>query len=447
MQSSFHSTGGKPTVLRPDVDVVLSLKNSVYKSVMFDCFVRLGSKKNDQNNDAEKESARDALWVLRGRSKVGDRPARFFKPESRYASRSFVEVDESAALESEFPRFFLRSRFVVFCFASAFTVRFIMPTSANTSLEITADIYRRMESAKRWLISDGTDDDPTSESQRPRKSKPPPAHAPLEAASSKKRKSLKRTPESLPFLGNVDENVADIIAGEELRAKRRNADGPRSNPLDQSWQPDEVVNFFRGLYVHGALHRMQTEAYIFDSRPCLISSRCSLSKKGWNEWTKVSTMVKTRSNQNVKLYAVKLEKKFPELRDFFSKQGNAVQATKRARTGDVDVPGSMSHNDPAMIAASVMGSMKYQATNMSTKPKVVICLGDYVIDTEAAPSLLKPSIDRKRPAETLPDCFDPSIRPSIPTNNQQIYIPGNNVYARWMNKEDPGSYGTVESCR
>jgi hypothetical protein len=73
---------------------------------MFDCFVRLGGKKNNQNNDAEKESARDALWVLRSRSKVGDRPARFFKPESRYASRSFVEVDESAALESEFPRFF-----------------------------------------------------------------------------------------------------------------------------------------------------------------------------------------------------------------------------------------------------------------------------------------------------------------------------------------------------
>ena len=121
MQSSFHSTGGKPTVLQPDVDVVLSLKNSVYKSVMFDCFVRLGGKKNNQNNDAEKESARDALWVLRSRSKVGDRPARFFKPESRYASRSFVEVDESAALESEFPRFFS-----VF-FASAFTVRFIMP--------------------------------------------------------------------------------------------------------------------------------------------------------------------------------------------------------------------------------------------------------------------------------------------------------------------------------
>jgi hypothetical protein len=139
----------------------------------------------------------------------------------------------------------------------------MMPTRAssfpNDSLEITADIYRRMESAKRWLKSDGTDDDSTSESQRPEKSKPLP-QAPLEASSSKKRKALKRTPDSLPFLGNVDENVADIIAGEELRAKRRNAGSPGSNPLDQSWQPDEVVNFFRGLYVHGELPRIQTEA-------------------------------------------------------------------------------------------------------------------------------------------------------------------------------------------
>ena len=190
---------------------------------------------------------------------------------------------------------------------------------------------------------------------------------------------------------------------------------------------------------------MYPDRSVMHFRFASVSHIVLILKKGWNEWTKVSTMVKTRSYNNVKLYAMKLEKKFPELRDFFSKQGNAVQVTKRARTGDVDVPGSMSHNDPAMIAASVMGSMKHQATNMPTKPKVVICLGDYVIDTEASPSLLKPSIDRKRPAETLPDCFDPSIRPTIPTNNQQIYIPGNNVYARWMNKEDPGSYGTVES--
>ncbi|KAL3810912.1 hypothetical protein ACHAXA_008762 [Cyclostephanos tholiformis] len=390
MQSTFHSMGGKPTVLQPDVDVVLSLKNSLYKSVMFDCFVRLGGKNTNHNNDAEKETAREALRVFKARSRSGDgRAVRFFKPESRYASRSFVEVDEAAALE-----------------------------------KITADIYRRMESAKRWLKSDGTDDDSISENHRPKKTRPPP-QAPLET-STKKRKVLKRTPESLPFLSNVNQDIADIIAGEELRAKRKSLDGPTSNRKDQcsDWQPNEVVNFFRGLYVHG-----------------------------WDDWKKVSTMVKTRDYQGVKLYAIKLDRRFPELRIFFSKQGDAVQKAMRARSSDVEVSGSMSgdqnnmvdnRSDPAIIAASANGSMKYQP-KMSTRPKVVICLGNYIIDTVAEPSSLRPSIDRKRHTETLPDTFDPSIRPAIPTNNQQIYIPGNNVYARWMNKDDPGSYGTVES--
>jgi len=102
------------------------------------------------------------------------------------------------------------------------------------------------------------------------------------------------------------------------------------------------------------------------------------------------------------------------------------------------------NNDPAMIAASVMGAMKHSPeVKRPTKPKVVICLGDYIIDTELEPSLIIPSNSRKRPADTLPDYFDPSVRPSVPTNCQQIYIPGNKVYARWLNKDDPGSYGTV----
>jgi hypothetical protein len=160
-------------------------------------------------------------------------------------------------------------------------------------------------------------------------------------------------------------------------------------------------------------------------------------------------MVKTRDDQNVKLYAMKLDKKFPELRNFFSERG--AQKAVKARSSGVGVPRSTSanqnnnrvqnRNDPEIIAASAIGSMKYRTTT-STRPRVVICLGSYMIDTEAEPSSLRPSIDRKRFAETLPDNFDPSIRPTIPTNNQQIYIPGNKVYARWMNKDDPGSYGT-----
>jgi hypothetical protein len=126
MQASFTSMGGRPTALRPDVDVVLSLKNSLYKSVMFDCFVRLGGKDTHQNNDAEKETAREALRVFGARCSGaehrigaaggGGEVVRFFKPESRYASRSFVEVDEAAALESECQ--FLTSLFTSFLSSS-----------------------------------------------------------------------------------------------------------------------------------------------------------------------------------------------------------------------------------------------------------------------------------------------------------------------------------------
>jgi len=426
---TFQSKGTE-TQLRPDIDVILSLKNPVYKAVMIGYFQRLGSKKtNNKSNEAEKEIAREALQLFKNR-KRGEQ-TRFFKPESRYSSKSYLEVDETEALE-----------------------------------KITADIYRRMESAKRWMTPENTADDddstrknpppqdpgtsqqkeiPTFEDETGKKlpipaatntshpplniptqqttsTKPPP---PKSAKKNKKRKLLKKVPQSLPFLSNT--NVADIIVEEELRAKKTVDSSKDQSPNDQIWQHEEVINFFRALYVHG-----------------------------WGEWKKVSKMVKTRNNQHIKSYAMKLEKKFPELRKFFSsKQVHKMQEkhgvkVKRYGSGSAKSTGGMankrmvaSQNDPAMIAASVMGTMKHMAAaKRPTKPKVVICLGDHIIDTEAEPSLIQPSNSRKRSADTLPDYFDPSVRPSIPTNSQQIYIPGNKVHARWLNKDDPGSYGT-----
>jgi hypothetical protein len=101
-----------------------------------------------------------------------------------------------------------------------------------------------MESAKAWLIG-GNDDDYADHRAKLRRNLKPAPQAPLDVISSKKRKNEGKTPESLPFLNNVE--VADIIATEEQRAKRRKVEKP-DDP--QSWQPDEVVNFFRGLHVH-----------------------------------------------------------------------------------------------------------------------------------------------------------------------------------------------------
>mmetsp|Transcript_19912 Transcript_19912/g.41917 ORF Transcript_19912/g.41917 Transcript_19912/m.41917 type:complete len:557 (-) Transcript_19912:1366-3036(-) len=433
---TFHSKGGD-TQLRPNIDVILSLKDPVYKAVMMGYFQHLGGKSNSKKNEEEKEVAREVLELFKHR-KRGER-TRFFKPESRYSpTGAYVEVDESAAME-----------------------------------KITADIYRRMESANRWMVDASAGDVAQNNLQQPRNprgnphlstlpsfdretgkmipapavsaaafnipvqkekaSSPAPATKlpPLKSAknNNKKRKVLiKKVPQSLPFLTNTD--VADIIVEEELRAKKIAEEGlaGQSSPRDDVWQPNDVTNFFRGLYVHG-----------------------------WGEWNKISLVVKTRSNQEIKSYAMNLGKKWPQMRKFFnSKQVQKMQekhgvkvkryGSEAAKSSGSGSRGSTTNlvvaqqNHDALLAAVVMEKMKHQPPKK--KPKVVICLGDYIIDTEADPSLIQLSNERKRPADTLPDYFDPAVRPSVPTNRQQIYIPGNKVYARWLNKDDPGSYGT-----
>lgn len=162
-------------------------------------------------------------------------------------------------------------------------------------------------------------------------------------------------------------------------------------------------------------------------------------------------MIKTRSSKEVKAYATTLGRKFPLLRKFFGPVAVHMQAqpingkTKQAENDGVKVPidaasRRMTHhsNDSPMDdAASMINGMR------ATIPKAVICLGEYIIDTELDSPALQPSNTRRWHADTLPDYFDPSIRPSVPTNSRQLHFPGNKVYARWLNKDDPGSYGAV----
>lgn len=116
---------------------------------------------------------------------------------------------------------------------------------------------------------------------------------------------------------------------------------------------------------------------------------------------------------------------------------------KRNRTRNLNDTATV--KDATMLATDTMTSVTDTATSMSapTMPKVVICLGEFSIDTELYPSLMQTSSDRIWHMDTLPDYFDPSVRPSVPTSSKQIFIPGNKVFARWLNKDDPGSYGAV----
>ena len=96
----LERSSGETAQIRPDIDVVLSLKEEYYKGIMEGYFRKLGEKRPDYyNNDAEKEFANEALELFKNR-KVGDERVRFFKAEDR-SGKSHIEVDESAALESE----------------------------------------------------------------------------------------------------------------------------------------------------------------------------------------------------------------------------------------------------------------------------------------------------------------------------------------------------------
>lgn len=174
----------------------------------------------------------------------------------------------------------------------------------------------------------------------------------------------------------------------------------------------------------------------------------------------------TKKFKQVKEYAILLGRRSPVLRTFFSPMSVHMQALqlddrikqvekggvtlaiddefrKRNRTRNLNDVAT--EKDATMLATDTMKSVTGAATSMpaSTMPKVVICFGEFSIDTELHSSLIQTSSDRIWQTDTLPDYFDPSVRPSFPTNSKQIFIPGNKVFARWLNKDDPGSYGSV----
>ena len=136
----------------------------------------------------------------------------------------------------------------------------------------------------------------------------------------------------------------------------------------------------------------------------------------------------TDSSQNIMSYAMELAKKFPEVKEFFdSRQVQNMQERRGVnvkRYGDKGAKASggaakcavtsHAHDDPTIMAASVMGAMKHSsAMTKPMKPNILICIGDHIIDTKAEPSLIHPFNSRKWPSHTLPDYFDfdPSVKP------------------------------------
>lgn len=143
-----------------------------------------------------------------------------------------------------------------------------MLNAFKISPEITADIYRRMESSKRWMNEDSEDDsqrkspstlpqappEPSTKGTRTVGKRKLPVRVASTAAKSppSKKKKPSKAPQSLPFI--TDTNIVDIIVEEEARAQRKSDSSRSHSPNDQNWTLDEVIEFFRGVYCHGAFN-------------------------------------------------------------------------------------------------------------------------------------------------------------------------------------------------
>ena len=102
---------------RPNIDIILSLKDPFYRSVMTKFYQSLGTRITKGPKVREKKMANEALLLFKSRktTTLGGAlvdtaaaetakmiPVRFFKPVSRYeVNGTFVEVDEKAALKSK----------------------------------------------------------------------------------------------------------------------------------------------------------------------------------------------------------------------------------------------------------------------------------------------------------------------------------------------------------
>lgn len=209
-----------------------------------------------------------------------------------------------------------------------------------------------------------------------------------------------------------------------------------------------------------------------------VPIHCSFINEGWGEWSKIAKlMIKSRDRSQTWAHAQKMEKKHPEMREFFSptqiaKMHETYEDAVVTRLGgdeeDVIVddtpvaepPKALSNlslaalelmeeeerNDDDSVTSTESEASTLKNPTLPSRlnrevynsGKASICIGNQVIETDTS---LPPPTDTTKPADDI--IFDPKYRPSAPTvTTNQIYIPGSRVFARWSNKNDPWSYGT-----
>ena len=152
-KSSINNASLISSYPRSNVDVILSLKNPAYGPTMMRFFQFMG-KKTDNTPEVESfenRVAKAALIYFKGGAVAATTSTvRFFKPKSRYeADGTLVEVDEKAALTSEF--FLSPTVHAQLIFMLIHSFWGVVILSGPFMTEIRNDMNRRMDSAKVWL--------------------------------------------------------------------------------------------------------------------------------------------------------------------------------------------------------------------------------------------------------------------------------------------------------
>jgi len=403
----FYDLSGRVTKLSEN-DVVISLRDAKYREVLVSYFHRLGT---EQDRDKNQEAADEAFEAFK---KEG---GRFFKPNGRGKDADCDQVEDHDAMKN-----------------------------------IHLDIKRRTDST--WWLDEKEDASP-------------PKKKSSSAATKAKKKGKKWVIVSLSDpdyrailevefkkLGEkTGPDRREVVAAEEVfnRFKKegaafcklenfRNVD---SDPIEMD--DDEAFKKIRTdmqrrmesakRWLDGGVNsKSYAEANKVSPQKAQPVHKSSKKSRPENSKKRELPVQMHRSSPSKK----KMKHNASHSRSEASRHSEGARkpqrvATESSRRGSKRLASLMDANTANTSRSRSAPRDRSQQISQSF-PNVAICFGDHVIDAESA--------SQNQILESLPDRFDPKVRPTVPAYNKQIYIPGNEVYARWLNENDSSSYGT-----
>ena len=397
---SLYDLSHRPTKQR-DSDVIISLRDSKYRDKLLPYFHELGTV---HDKDKEKQAADELFEIFKAEG------ARFFKPNGRGKGADCVELDHSKALQN-----------------------------------IYLDLRRRLDTTW-WFDEDAKKSCNVS--------------PPKKNSSNVKAKKIAQ-PTRHVIVSLSDPNYRSIM--EEQFTRLGEKKGPDKN---EATVAREVFNRFKSdgavFYKRENFRDATSEPIRMDDEEAFKKIRTDIQRRMESASRWLDGGVNSKSYAETKVSPQKVSPVVGQTRDLHKKRERPLQShrlspPKKKKKIDRGYPGSEvsryhegARSTYEVATGSTRGSRRLagpvitnrvHASDLENAPKVTICFGSHVIDTEAYQSRIQPAHSYARNFE-FPDRFDPNVRPAVPTYSQQIYIPGNEVYARWLNDNDPSSYGT-----